>query len=71
MTEDAAPLELGYDTLIVAGGSHYSYFGHEEWRAFAPEVKSLERALDVRGGILARVRGRRARVRSRAPARRG
>jgi hypothetical protein len=24
---------LGYDTLVVAGGSHYSYFGHDEWRA--------------------------------------
>ena len=37
-----------YDTLIVAGGSHYSYFGHDEWRDAAPEVKSLESALAVR-----------------------
>ena len=36
---------LSYDTLIVAGGSHYSYFGHEEWRTYAAEVKSLESAL--------------------------
>jgi NADH dehydrogenase len=35
-----APERLGYDTLIVAGGSHYSYFGHEEWRMHAGEVKS-------------------------------
>jgi NADH dehydrogenase len=42
-----------YDTLIVAGGSHYSYFGHEEWSAHAPEVKSLESALTVRSRILA------------------
>jgi NADH dehydrogenase len=41
-----------YDTLIVAGGSRYSYFGHDEWREFAPEVKSLESALAVRGRIL-------------------
>ena len=41
-----------YDSLVVAGGSSYSYFGHEEWRAFAPEVKSLESALDVRRRIL-------------------
>src|SRR5436309_11820939 len=26
-----APERLGYATLTVAGGSHYSYFGHEEW----------------------------------------
>jgi NADH dehydrogenase len=36
---------LPYDTLIVAGGSHYSYFGHDDWRIYAPEVKSLESAL--------------------------
>jgi NADH:ubiquinone reductase (H+-translocating) len=45
-------LSLRYDTLIVAGGSRYSYFGHDEWREVAPEVKSLESALGVRGRIL-------------------
>jgi NADH:ubiquinone reductase (H+-translocating) len=44
---------LGYDTLIVAGGSHYSYFGHEEWQQHAAEVKSLESAVAVRGRLLA------------------
>jgi NADH dehydrogenase len=43
---------LPYDTLIVAGGSSYSYFGHDDWRALAPEVKSLESALAMRGRIL-------------------
>jgi NADH dehydrogenase len=43
---------LPYDTLIVAGGSRYSYFGHEDWQPFAPEVKSLESALAMRGRIL-------------------
>ena len=38
--------------LIVAGGSKYSYFGHPEWAEYAPEIKSLERALDVRYRIL-------------------
>jgi NADH dehydrogenase len=47
-----APDRLGYDTLIVAGGSHYSYFGHEEWQMHAAEVKSLESALAVRGRLL-------------------
>jgi NADH dehydrogenase len=46
------PLTVGYDTLIVAGGSRYSYFGHDEWREVAPEVKSLESAIAVRGRIL-------------------
>ena len=44
--------KIAYDSLVVAGGSSYSYFGHEEWRRFAPEVKSLESALDVRRRIL-------------------
>jgi NADH dehydrogenase len=47
-----APPSLAYDSLIVAGGSSYSYFGHEEWREPAPEVKSLESALVVRRRIL-------------------
>jgi NADH dehydrogenase len=49
---DGGPLSVPYDTLIVAGGSRYSYFGHDEWQRVAPEVKSLESALDVRGRIL-------------------
>ena len=48
-----APARLGYDTLIVAGGSHYSYFGHEEWQLHAAEVKSLESAVAVRSRLLA------------------
>src|ERR687898_65465 len=43
---------LPYDTLIVAGGSHYSYSGHDDWRRYAPEVKSLESALATRARIL-------------------
>jgi NADH:quinone reductase (non-electrogenic) len=44
---------LPYDTLIVAAGSSYSYFGHDEWSDTAPEVKSIESALTVRARILA------------------
>jgi NADH dehydrogenase len=50
--EVPAPAALPYDTLIVAGGSRYSYFGHDEWRAHAAEVKSLESALVVRSRLL-------------------
>jgi NADH:ubiquinone reductase (H+-translocating) len=45
-------LRLEYDTLLVAGGSDYSYFGHDAWRETALEVKSLDSALEVRGRIL-------------------
>ena len=43
---------LDYDTLVVAGGSHYSYFGHDDWREDAPELKSLAGAIDIRNRIL-------------------
>ena len=46
------PAAVPYDTLIVAAGSRYVYFGHDEWRPFAPEIKTLEGALDVRRRIL-------------------
>jgi NADH:ubiquinone reductase (H+-translocating) len=47
------PDSITYDTLIVSGGSSYSYFGHDDWSAHAAEVKSLESALPVRSRILA------------------
>ena len=39
---------VDYDTLIVAGGSEYSYFGHDEWEQAAPAPKTLEDALEVK-----------------------
>lgn len=48
----AAPAAIAYDTLIVAGGSSYSYFGHDDWSTVAPDVKSLESALSMRSRIL-------------------
>src|SRR5436853_3013089 len=47
------PATIAYDTLVVGGGSRYSYFGHDEWRAEAAEVKSLESAISVRNRLLA------------------
>jgi NADH dehydrogenase len=47
-----APATIPYDTLIVSGGSQYSYFGHDEWSDYAAEVKSLESALTVRNRLL-------------------
>ena len=41
-----------YDILAVAGGSHYSYFGRDDWREHAPELKTLDGALELRDRIL-------------------
>jgi NADH dehydrogenase len=42
-----------YDSVVVAAGSDYSYFGHDDWRPLVLEVKSLASALRTRGRILA------------------
>lgn len=44
--------EIAYDSLIVAPGSVNHYFGHENWQAHAPGLKSIEDALDIRKRIL-------------------
>lgn len=41
-----------YDYLIVAAGAGHSYFGHDEWEKFAPGLKSLEDALEIRRRML-------------------
>ncbi len=43
---------LSYDYLVLAPGSQYNYFGHEEWSTFAPSLKSVENALAIRTKIL-------------------
>jgi NADH:ubiquinone reductase (H+-translocating) len=40
--------EIPYDRLVVAAGATHSYFGHDEWEPFAPGLKSLEDALEIR-----------------------
>jgi NADH:ubiquinone reductase (H+-translocating) len=42
------PIELDYDYLILAAGVRQSYFGHDEYAAFAPGMKSIEDALKIR-----------------------
>ncbi len=44
--------ELNYDYLILATGARHAYFGHNEWEAYAPGLKSLEDALEIRRRIL-------------------
>src|ERR1700733_3786968 len=41
-----------YDSLIVAAGAQQSYFGNDEYAAFAPGMKSIDDALELRGRIL-------------------
>jgi NADH dehydrogenase len=43
--------ELNYDSLIVATGSTYNYFGHDEWAEIAPGIKTIENTLDIRHRI--------------------
>src|SRR4051794_29122334 len=43
---------LASDTLVTAGGSRYSYFGHGDWAERALELKSLEGALTIRSRLL-------------------
>ena len=44
--------ELSYDYLILAGGSQHSYFGHDEWENFAPGLKTIEQATEIRRRVL-------------------
>jgi NADH:ubiquinone reductase (H+-translocating) len=43
---------LLYDFLVLAAGATHAYFGHEEWERFAPGLKNLEDALEIRRRIL-------------------
>jgi NADH dehydrogenase len=43
---------VAYDYLIVATGATHSYFGHDDWAALAPGLKTIEDALDIRRRIL-------------------
>jgi NADH dehydrogenase len=44
--------EIAYDYLIVAGGSRHAYFGHPEWEEYAPGLKSIDDALEIRRRLL-------------------
>jgi NADH dehydrogenase len=44
--------ELAYDYLIVAAGARHSYFGHDDWAADAPGLKTIEDALEIRRRVL-------------------
>jgi NADH:ubiquinone reductase (H+-translocating) len=44
--------EVTYDYLIVAAGASHSYFGHEEWEPYAPGLKTIEDATEIRRRVL-------------------
>ncbi len=43
---------LAYDYLLLAAGVRHSYFGHDDWERFAPGLKSLDDALEIRRRVL-------------------
>jgi NADH dehydrogenase len=43
---------IPYDSLIVACGAQSHYFGHDDWKAVSPGLKSLEDAMEVRRKVL-------------------
>lgn len=49
---ETADNRIPYDYLIVAAGAGHSYFGHDEWEAFAPGLKTIEDALEIRRRVL-------------------
>ena len=48
---DGSTFELDYDFLIVGAGMRQSYFGHDEFAEWAPGMKSISEALEVRRRI--------------------
>jgi len=44
--------ELSYDYLIVATGATHAYFGHDEWARYAPGLKTVDDALEIRRRFL-------------------
>ena len=51
---DDRPVDLPYDTLIVAAGATHSYFGKDEFAEFAPGMKTIEDARFTRDAILSK-----------------
>jgi NADH dehydrogenase len=51
-TVQTSDLDIPYDYLIVAAGAGHSYFGHDEWEPYAPGLKTIEDALEIRRRVL-------------------
>src|SRR6476469_6182039 len=44
--------ELPYDYLVLAAGASHAYFGHDDWEPYAPGLKTIEDALEIRRRVL-------------------
>ncbi len=51
-TVQTPDFDIPYDYLIVAAGAGHSYFGHDEWEPYAPGLKTIEDALEIRRRVL-------------------
>jgi NADH:quinone reductase (non-electrogenic) len=47
-----ADAEIPYDCLIIAAGASHAYFGHDDWEPYAPGLKTIEDALEIRRRVL-------------------
>lgn len=52
LTLDAGSTTVAWDYLLVASGARHAYFGHPDWEANAPGLKSIEDALEMRRRFL-------------------
>jgi len=52
VADAVASQSLQYDQLVVASGATHAYFGHPEWAAHAPGLKTLDDALAIRRRVL-------------------
>lgn len=50
--DESGDLEIPYDSLIVASGASHAYFGHDDWQAYAPGLKTIEDAIEIRRRVL-------------------
>src|SRR6202795_2094465 len=51
-TVRTSDFDIPYDYLIVAAGAGHSYFGHDDWEPYAPGLKTVEDALEIRRRVL-------------------
>jgi NADH dehydrogenase FAD-containing subunit len=51
-SEDRQDVKISYDYLVLATGAQLSYFGHDEYKKFAPGLKNLVDAVAIRNRIL-------------------
>jgi NADH:ubiquinone reductase (H+-translocating) len=51
-TVETPDATIAYDYLIVAAGASHAYFGHDDWEPYAPGLKTIEDALEIRRRVL-------------------